>query len=342
MSALAFLRDRVLYLVVGVFCMAGVAVLLCAVGAGAQAALAAALFMATCGATALGVEYARRQAFYRELEDVAASPSEALRAAALVDEPGFLEGRLAFAALEAQGKAAADEVAAHARQAAEYREYVELWVHEVKTPLAAAKLAASGMHGAHAERLRSELDRIEGGVEQALYYARASSLERDFSIREVNVADAVRQACRKNARTLIDHGTVPDICIGEQLTVLADAKQLAFILTQLTVNAAKYGTTRLTFSAEENGEGPHGSTVLTVADDGCGIPSADVPRVFDRGFTGQNGRRFGQSTGMGLYLCAVMCEKMEVGLAIASEEGAGTRVMLRFPHDRRALHLAKP
>lgn len=341
MSALDFLKDRAAVLALAAACVAGISLMLAALGAGVQAIVVAAAFMAACAFAALAVEYARRCRFCRELDDLAQQGEAAWRLASLLDEPGFLEGRLAYDALVAQGKAASDDVAAHARRAAEYREYVELWVHEVKTPLAAARLISSDLHGEQAERLRGELDRVEDRIDQALYYARAASLEQDFSVRELDLAAVVRQACRKNARTLIDAGTSPDIHIEPGTMVFADAKQLAFILTQVLVNAAKYGASHLAFTAEENGTGPNGRTVLTVADDGCGIPAADVPRVFERGFTGENGRRFGQATGMGLYLCAVMCEKMGLGLAVASEEGTGTRVMVSFPHDRRRLDLSK-
>ena len=120
-------------------------------------------------------------------------------------------------------------------------------------------------------------------------------------------------------------------------TVFADATWLSFIVGQVLANAAKYGASCVRFSSRTEGEGGAARTVLAMADDGCGIPAADVPRVFERGFTGANGRAQGSSTGMGLYLAAVMCEKMGLGLGIASEEGTGTRVMISFPHDRRRL-----
>ena len=127
--------------------------------------------------------------------------------------------------------------------------------------------------------------------------------------------------------------------VADDETVFADAKWLAFVIGQIVVNAAKYGARTIRFSARVEGRGADGRTVLEIADDGCGIPAADVPRVFDRGFTGENGRAQGSSTGMGLYLVAQLCEKMGLGVGLASEEGAGTRVMIAFPHDRRALDL---
>ena len=214
---------------------------------------------------------------------------------------------------------------------------MELWIHEIKTPIAAANLMAADLHGPVATKLKGELDRIESQVEQALYYARSTSLAKDYAIRETALADAVRAACRKNARYLIESGVSVEVGLADDETVFADATWLSFIVGQVLANAAKYGASCVRFSSRTEGEGGAARTVLAMADDGCGIPAADVPRVFERGFTGTNGRAQGSSTGMGLYLAAVMCEKMGLGLGIASEEGTGTRVMIAFPHDRRRL-----
>ena len=208
--------------------------------------------------------------------------------------------------------------------------------HEIKTPIAAAHLMAADLHGGVAAKLKAELDRIESYVEQALYYARSTSLARDYAIRELPLAEAVRAACKKNARYLIEHGAIPSIEVGDDVSVFADASWLSFVLGQVVVNAAKYGATAVRFTAREEGTGTSAArTVLEIADNGRGIPAADVPRVFDRGFTGENGRDQGSATGMGLYLVATLCEKMGLGVGLASEEGTGTRVMLAFPHDRR-------
>ena len=212
---------------------------------------------------------------------------------------------------------------------------IELWIHEIKTPIAAAHLMTADLHGGVASKLKAELDRIESYVEQALYYARSTSLARDYAIRELSLADAVRTACKKNARYLIERGTTPSIEVGDGVTVFADASWLSFALGQVLVNAAKYGATSVRFTVREEGAGTSAArTVLEIADDGPGIPAADVPRVFERGFTGQVGRAHGSATGMGLYLVASLCASMGLHVGLASEEGTGTRVILTFPHDR--------
>ncbi|WP_080797501.1 sensor histidine kinase [Arabiibacter massiliensis] len=333
----AYLKDRLIDVALVALAALGVGAMLALLGDGWDAALAGAALVAGCGALALAVGYARRRRFYRELARCVEELDKTYHVAALLEEPTFLEGRLAFEALEAAGKAAADDVAAHKQQAEAYRDYIELWIHEIKTPIAAAGLMAAGLHGPEASKLKGELDRIEGYVEQALYYARSTSLAQDFSIRPVSLALTAREVCKKHARYLVEQGVAPAFELDEGAQVFADGKWLAFVMGQVVANAAKYGAHTVRFSAREEGEGAAGRTVLEIADDGCGIPAADVPRVFDRGFTGENGRRTGSSTGMGLYLAALMCERMGLGIAVASEEGAGTRVLLTFPHDRRRM-----
>lgn len=340
MTLSAYLKDRAASIAMAAACALALGCMVAVLGAGADASVLAACIVLACAAVALGIDYGRRRAFYRDLEQVMADLDRTYYATSLIEPPDFLEGRLAYEALQAAGKAASDDVAAHKQQAEAYRDYIELWIHEIKTPIAAATLMAAGLHGPQASRLKGELDRIEGYVEQALYYARSTSLAHDYAIRETSLAEAVREAVRKHARYLIERGVKPEVDVPEGAVVFADAKWLAFVIGQLVANAAKYGATTLRFSVREEGAGTSDErTVLEVADDGWGVPAADVPRVFERAFTGENGRRTGSSTGMGLYLVAELCAKMGLAVAIASEEGAGTRVMLAFPHDRRRFDL---
>lgn len=209
MSPAAFLRDRALSVAVAIVCAIAIGSVVAVLGAGPDASVLAACIVLACAAFALTVDYARRRAFYRDLEQVVGDLDRTYYATALIEPPDFLEGRLAYEALQATGKAAADDVAAHKQQAEAYRDYIELWIHEIKTPIAAAALMASGLHGPQAARIKGELDRIEGYVEQALYYARSTSLVQDYAIRETSLAEAVREALRKHARFLIERGVAP-------------------------------------------------------------------------------------------------------------------------------------
>ncbi len=337
-TPIAYLRDRWGSALLGALLIAGLCLILPVLGIGFQACVLVIAFALLCLIAEAALGYLRRASYYHGAAAHVRQLDSACQYASLVDEPGFLEGRIMHRSIEQLAYVAEKENAVEREQARAHREYIELWIHEVKTPLAAAKLMLAGMHGEQTLKLKGEMERIEAQVDQALYSARATSLTNDYLIKSVPLADIVRAACKKNMYALVDAGVSLDIAIGEDVRVLADEPWLTFILSQVIGNAAKYGARTINFStSEKEPETPRGRTVLEVRDDGCGIPAADVPRVFDRGFTGSTGRSNGSATGMGLYLVAAMCEEMGLGVGIGSEEGTGTRVLLSFPHDRRRL-----
>lgn len=337
----SYARDHWFALLALVLCLAGLFLMLPTLGVSGHGTLLIADFVTLCGLSVAVIDYRRKAAWYRELSQLVASLRRASVFASLVAEPSFLEGAIAYETGRAVGSLSATEVDGIAADDEAYRRYIELWIHEIKTPIAAVKLMTANEGGPLASKVAREMERIEAQVDQALYYARSSSLSQDYAIREVDLLDAAREACKRNARFLIERGCTPRFSISGGLTVLADEPWLVFILSQLTVNAAKYGATELTFVAREEEAGtPRGRTVLEVRDNGCGIPAQDVPRVFERGFTGEVGRAHGSATGMGLYLVASLCAAMGLHVGLASEEGVGTRVILTFPHDRTRKLLA--
>ncbi len=210
----------------------------------------------------------------------------------------------------------------------EYREYVERWVHEIKAPITAARLICRGLDGDTRRKLTAELAQIEANIERALFYARAENPEQDCLFRQVNLGEIAFQAIENHRSLLIQSGVRVET---ENLndTVYTDEKWAVFILGQLLQNAARYRGAEpvVTLSAK-----PLGKQVrFIIQDNGIGIPAHELPRVFDRGFTGSNGRSRGGSTGMGLYLCKKLASFMDLGLHIVSREGEGTAVTLTFP-----------
>ncbi|WP_241157053.1 sensor histidine kinase [Adlercreutzia sp. ZJ304] len=334
-----YLRDRWLALIIGCVCVLGVYGMCATLGVGFQACIAVSVFILLCICLLLVCEYVRRARYWRSVCKMNEDIRHTCEVTSLIKEPSFLEGRLSYAALERLSDLSNTELTLAQRSSTEYREYIELWIHEAKTPIAAAKLILDRMGGADADALSRELERVGNQIDQALYYARSTALNKDYSIRQVSLAHAAREACKRQARFLIEKQTIPSIDISDDVQVLSDEPWLVFMLGQILANAAQYGASSVSFTAtEEAANTPHGRTVLEVRDNGCGISAADMPRVFDRGFTGSNGRESGSATGMGLYLVSLMCARLSLGVSLASEEGVGTRVMLSFPHDRRRLH----
>jgi signal transduction histidine kinase len=272
---------------------------------------------------ALVPEFLHKRRYYRDVKDTLANLEKKHLLASVIEYPEFEEGRILYDLLKATGKSMNDEIARFSLASEEYREYIEMWVHEIKTPLAGMKLMSENSHN---REMLAELDRLDSFVEQVLFYARSNTLEKDYLIKRTNLVNLVNSVVKNTARLLIAHG-IRVQAIECEHTVLTDAKWTAFILRQLIDNAVKYGASSLEFRAEAR----DGAIVLALRDDGIGIVESDLPRIFDKGFTGENGRRLGRATGLGLYLCKRLCDKMGLGILAHSTPGEGTVIEIIFP-----------
>lgn len=292
--------------------------------------------------------YLGRRSFYASLTEGVREIEHPSWVVEMLDRPGFVEGEIVYDALRAVSKAANDDIAAYRRQVIDYREYVETWVHETKTPLAAAHLMVENLtESAHsctpnevldkADAIEEELDRLERYIEQALFFARSETIDRDYLIRSHSLKDLVTAAIKANARIMIA-GHVAPMRKGLDLDVFTDDKWMEFILGQLIQNSVKYARPKgaiIEFTGSLLDPGRAEERVeLAVRDNGCGVPAADLPRVFDRGFTGQNGRTGKRSTGIGLYLVKRLCDKMGIGVRADSAEGTWFCVTLTFPANK--------
>lgn len=296
--------------------------------------------MAACAACAMGlVNYVRARSWCQEFARLSAQPECSLALAGEMAAPDAVEARVAYEALCAVRAQAAREVGESRRREREHREYVETWVHEVKTPLAAARLMVGNAEGAAPTGLSAELDRVDALVEQALFFARSTCVEKDFRVRTCDVRALVHEAVKSRAPALVGAHVAIDMEGLDGLSVYADAKWVVFILGQLVDNAVKYRVQGraacICFSARrENGGRADERVTLEVRDNGCGVPLADVGRVWEKGFTGANGRTHARSTGIGLYLVRELCSKMGLSVNLSSAVGCWTCVCLGFPTNR--------
>ena len=206
-----------------------------------------------------------------------------------------------------------------ARERAEAETYYTTWVHQIKTPIAAMELLLQSgeMDG---ELLRGELFSIEKYVDMALTYQRLGSESTDLVLGEYALDPIIRRAVKEYARLFIAK-KLSLTFTPTDLTVLTDEKWLGFVLGQVLSNAVKY-TDRGGVSIYAQGE------TLIVEDTGMGIPESELPRVFERSFTGMNGREAERTTGLGLYLCKRTCDMLGHGIRLSSAVGRGTRVLL--------------
>lgn len=247
----------------------------------------------------------------------------------VMNVPTTGEGLAYFHMLKACNKSMLEHVSATKRERKEYTDYIEQWIHEVKTPIAAIQVMCANNKSTFSAKLLSELQKIDLYAEQALFYARSDEAERDFLVKEVPVIDMVHQAIADNKQILIR----ADISVrvdSSSHTVYTDRKWVEFILKQLITNAVQYrhgDSPIIQFSTSPISNG----LVLEVKDNGIGISDSDLPRIFDKGFTGENGRIRRKSTGMGLYICQRLAKKLGLYLEVSSSPGEGTVIKLTFP-----------
>lgn len=336
----SFLKDISSFIVFMVVLIAFITLVLKALSFSNTGIVVVDVFLLVCTFVYAIFKYRQHVSFWRDLENCIESLDRVGHFPDLIERPKFLEGQIAYDALCEVASLADEEFIDLKTAANENSEYITTWVHEVKTSLAAARLIAEGISSSDAALLKRELERTEVFVQQALYAARADSLAHDYLIREICLAEVVREASKANMHYLMSLNVSVEVRVDPSFTIYADKQWLNFIITQLITNSAKYEAKTISITAQKpQRETSSGCTLLEVKDDGCGIPAEDVPRVFERGFTGKVGRTHGSATGMGLYLVAQMCAQMGLGICLASEEGRGTRVEISFPHDRRKMSL---
>jgi len=275
------------------------------------------------------IEFVKQKVLYNELNSILDNLDKKYLLPEIMKEPDNIEGKLLYDVLRQANKDMHEHVKNYRDRENEYREYIETWVHEIKTPIASTRLIIENNKNEVTRNINYEIKKIEEYIEQVLYYSRSNNVSKDYLIKEVSLATVVRSVIKKNSRDFISKSISVDIEAVEG-TVYSDAKWLEFILNQVIGNAIKYMRERngkviiYTIHNENN-------IVLTIEDNGIGIIEKDINRVFEKGFTGENGREFGKSTGIGLYLCKKLAQQLGLGLTLTSKTGEGTKVRIIFP-----------
>ncbi|NCB94072.1 MAG: HAMP domain-containing histidine kinase [Clostridia bacterium] len=210
----------------------------------------------------------------------------------------------------------------------DFKEYVEMWIHEVKVPISSLLLMIHNHPGQFDTKAVNQIKRVDNYIEQVLYYVRSENAEKDYLITETNLNKIIGAVALKNKDDLLENDI--DLTVsGTDINVLTDPKWLEFILHQIFNNSIKYKRedhAAITIAASTTDT----ETTVCIRDNGIGIPKADLPRVFEKSFTGHNGRIKTKSTGMGLYIAQKLCGKLGHRLTIDSMENQYTTVSITF------------
>ena len=269
-----------------------------------------------CGILLFFYNYNRKRKFYNELTKQLENLDKKYIITELIEKPNFLEGQIFYNSLYEINKTMNEEIKKYKLSLEEFKEYIEMWVHEVKLPLSSILLMTYKKDDISKV---IEPTRIENFVEQVLYYARSENAEKDYIIKECDLKEIVSKVIKKNKEIFILEKIEIKLERLDNKKVLSDSKWLEFIINQIISNSLKYVDKEksiITISTSENEK----NIILKIQDNGIGIPKSDIKKVFDKSFTGENGRKIQTSTGMGLYIAKQLCEKLGHKIEIESNK----------------------
>ena len=272
-------------------------------------------------------DYYRRRNFYMELLNRIHELDKAYLVLETLEPPKTYDGKILYEALYSAHKSMLDEITLYSSQAEAFKEYIELWIHETKAPLATLSLLS------HNPTVAEQITRLDNYIEQVLYYTRAENAEHDYHIAATSLATVVNAVAAAN-REILQAKHIDFEARNLNIKVQTDSKWLKFILNQIITNSIKYRSTRIEIFALETPE----NVTLKILDNGIGISAKDLPRVFEKSFTGENGhiptRSSSHSTGMGLYIAKTLCDKLGHDIKISAEKDRFTLVEITFrKHD---------
>jgi signal transduction histidine kinase len=341
MSFGKYIKDKIINILIAVLLLAAVVGILLIFRLNPVALCLVAGLMVIAFVASFLYDYFRKKGFYDSLAKNVERMDKAYLVLETLQEPAFYEGKLIYDTLYDIDKSMADNVGIYKKQSKEFAEYIEMWIHEVKLPLSAISLKLHNLVKLRNEytdeykKLLAETRRIEEYVNQVLYFVRSENAEKDYHISSVAVSDIIHDAAMTYRDTVRDNGI--EFVIGkdeagienpENVFVNTDRKWLLFIMGQFISNSIKYRKSGEDSFIRVYADKKDGSrdVLLCVEDNGLGIPTADQTRIFEKSFTGSNGKLRTGSTGMGLYIVKELCEKLGHEINVDSREGEFTRL----------------
>ena len=327
MKLIDYLKDRILLIMIFITMIIVVVFLLVMYRVPATLITAIIIVMLLFLLVSIEIDYYRRKGFYQDFLFKLAKLDKKCLIIELMKKPAFLEGKIMYDSLYEIDKSMYEEIGKYQEQLHDFKEYIELWIHEVKIPLASTKLMIYNQEK-DTRKLKNQINRIENNVELVLYYSRLGNSEKDYLIKKCDLATIIKNVIKKNQDSLLYHQIKINISEIEK-QVLSDSKWLEFIINQIVSNSIKYcrdDHRQIGFKIIDN----QNTIALEIIDNGIGIKKSDLPYVFNKSFTGENGRIVGSATGMGLYIVKELCDKLGHQIKIESKVGKYTKVTIYF------------
>ncbi len=325
-----YLKDKIIYISLLLFAVITIEILL--IPYDIQVFIKIYVAVAIIAAFLIGflVEYYSKKNYYDTVKSRIKELQEEYLIMEVLPKANFTEASILEDVIRDIGKSMLENVNKYKYLQEDYKDFIELWIHEIKIPIATSKMIVENNKNEITASIDEELDKIDNYTEQALFYARSNTVEKDYIVRKIQLKEIVNASILKNKAQLIQNKISIDTKDLDEI-VYTDSKWCIFIINQIIQNSIKYSkkeNRQIEIFSEEKKE----NIILHLKDNGIGIKESELTRVFEKGFTGENGRITGKkSTGIGLYLCKKLCDKLCIGLELNSKKDEGTEVKLIFP-----------
>lgn len=275
------------------------------------------------------IDYFRKKKFYSNLLNNVENLDKKYLILEMIEKPGFYEGKIFYELLYEINKSMIENVKEYSLSINEFKEYVEMWIHEVKIPISSLVLLSHNHKNELSKKYEEQIRRLDNYIDQILYYVRSENVEKDYIIKGTSISSVIKSVALKNKDDLIENDIELDVKVNDE-NVLTDSKWLEFMLNQIINNSIKYRNQDKKACIKITTEKIDNKVTLSIYDNGIGIKKSDLPQIFNKSYTGDNGRKVAKSTGIGLYIVKKLCEKLSHKLDVESEYGKFTKVQITF------------
>lgn len=279
------------------------------------------------------ISYLKSNKYLKDIDKMMDNLTEKYLITEIMPKPSRAERLAYYRILKKANKSMLENISIIKQQQKDYKEYIESWVHEIKIPITSVKLLCENNKSDITTKIDEEIEEINNFVEQALFYARMDQVSNDFMIKNINLNNVIKNVLARNKKIMIQNNMKVELN-KVNTNCYTDEKWLEFIVNQIIQNAIKYRKEKnanIVITISENKE----NVILNIKDNGIGIKTSEIDRIFDKGFTGTNGRNQKKSTGIGLYLCKRLCQEIGMEIEANSKENEFTEIKIIIPRNKK-------
>ena len=328
MKFLKYVKDNLIGIVIYLVTAILITLMLAAFKTPSVALIITFILFILSGMLILIISYLRKNKFYKLFMNNLEKLDKKFLILETLPEPTTYEEKIMVNSLYEINKSMIENIKISQKNINDFKEFVEVWIHEVKIPISSLVLKCHNNKEKYDKSFLSQIRRLDNNIDEILYYVRSEDTEKDFIITEIDLKEVVRNISLKNKDDLLENNIEFEVDL-KAINVNSDKKWLEFIINQIINNSIKYkkeSESIIKIECIENKD----KVILEIYDNGIGIPEKDLKRVFDKSFTGTNGRDKVKSTGMGLYIIKNLCNKLGHNISIESIENEYTKVILEF------------